>query len=133
MLKYIKKYIFALAEIYNILYISKQLILSINTYRRIMSSISFDEMINQEFSSFEILEMEIKGKLFTIINKKILQNNWSQKEAADILGVSQPRISNIKNLYHDKFSIEKLLKFADILGCNIKVNSNKSLNIVVSE
>ena len=98
-----------------------------------MTSISFDSLIEQTFSPFQILEVEIKGKLLTIINKKILSNNWNQKEAANVLGVSQPRISNIKNLHHDKFSIEVLLKFADKLGATVRVDSSKELCITITE
>lgn len=97
-----------------------------------MSSISFDTMIEEEFSSFEIIEMDIKGKLLVMINNLIKLNKWSQKETASFLSVSQPRVSNIKHLQHDKFSIEVLMMFADKLGCKISVSTTNSLNITVS-
>lgn len=98
-----------------------------------MTSISFDSMIEEEFSPFEILEMDIKGRLLTIINKKIMSNSWNQAEAAKALCVTQPRISNLKNLHHDKFSIEMLLRFIDLLGCEIKTDLSKGLTLIVTE
>ena len=98
-----------------------------------MTSISFDSMIEEAFSPFEILEMDIKGKLLTMINKKIISNKWSQSEAAEALCVSQPRISNLKNLHHDKFSFEVLLKLSDKLGCKIEANCSNGLNLSVTE
>lgn len=98
-----------------------------------MTSISFESMIEETFSPFEILEMDIKGKLLTIINKKLMSNEWTQSEAASFLCVSQPRISNIKNLHHDKFSIEVLLKFADKLGCKVEADCSNGLCLTVIE
>ncbi|MFQ2400418.1 helix-turn-helix domain-containing protein [Aeromonas dhakensis] len=98
-----------------------------------MNSISFDTMIAENFSPFEILEMDVKGKLFTIINSKIHQKGWSQKEAALALEATQPRISNLKNYHHDKFSIEALMKIADKLGCEITVNTDAGLTLSISE
>lgn len=98
-----------------------------------MTSISFDDFLNETYSPFELLELEIKGKLLTMINNKIKLNDWKQKQAAEALGVSQPRVSNIQNLQHAKFSIEALMKFADILGCDISVDTEKNLNISISE
>tara|TARA_R110001583_G_scaffold156907_1_gene308827 strand:- start:980 stop:1276 length:297 start_codon:yes stop_codon:yes gene_type:complete len=98
-----------------------------------MTSIAFDSLIEEEFSPFEILEMDIKGKLLTMINKKFIECDWGQAHSAQVLGVSQPRISNLKNLHHDKFSIEVLLKFADKLGCNVEVDCSNGLAILVKE
>lgn len=98
-----------------------------------MGSMSFDALLQETFSPFELLEMDVKGKLFTIINKKIKQNGWKQKQAALELGISQPRVSNIQNLQHDKFSIEALMKLADALGCKISVDTKKDLKIIISE
>lgn len=98
-----------------------------------MTSISFDTMIAENFSPFEIVEMDVKGKLFTIINSKIHQKGWSQKEAAVALEITQPRISNLKNLHHDKFSIEALMKLADKLGCEIEISTKSGLTIAIAE
>ncbi|WP_210443153.1 helix-turn-helix domain-containing protein [Vibrio crassostreae] len=98
-----------------------------------MTSISFDTMVAENFSPFEIIEMDIKGKLFTIINSKLNQKEWNQKEAALALDITQPRVSNLKNLHHDKFSIEALMKLADKLECEIEVGTESGLTISVSE
>jgi len=88
-------------------------------------------MNSENFTPFEIIEMDIKGKLFTIVNTKIKENGWDQIEAASQLDVTQPRISNIKNYHHDKFSIEALMKFADKLGCKVSADTNDGLTITI--
>lgn len=98
-----------------------------------MTSISLDTMLADNFSPFELVEITAKGKLFTIVNAKIDQKGWNQKEAAIELNVTQPRISNLKNYQHDKFSIEVLMKIADRLGCKIEVGTDNGLNISISE
>ena len=40
----------------------------------------------------------------------MIDNNWSQSEAAEKLGISQPRVSNMLNGKLDKFSIDTLLE-----------------------
>ena len=98
-----------------------------------MTSIPFDSMIAEHFSPFEIIEMDVKGRLFTIINTKISEKGWSQKQTAQELDISQPRVSNIRNYYHDKFSIEALMKLAAKLGCHITVDTNAGLTISISK
>ncbi|WP_394372863.1 XRE family transcriptional regulator, partial [Leclercia adecarboxylata] len=39
----------------------------------------------------------MKSKLIIIIRKLMIDNNWSQSEAAEKLGISQPRVSNMLN------------------------------------
>ncbi|EHY9871081.1 XRE family transcriptional regulator [Vibrio vulnificus] len=97
-----------------------------------MTSISFDSMIEEVFTPFEIVEIDIKSKLFTIINTKIHEKGWSQKEAALELEVTQPRISNIKNSHHDKFSIEALMKLADRLGCQVSADTSCENGLTIS-
>tara|TARA_R110002051_G_scaffold315595_1_gene394105 strand:- start:199 stop:498 length:300 start_codon:yes stop_codon:yes gene_type:complete len=98
-----------------------------------MTSISLDTMLADNFSPFELIEIKMKSKLFTIINSKINHKGWSQKDAALELEASQPRISNLKNYQHDKFSIEALMKFANKLDCKIEVCTDNGLNISISE
>ncbi|MGC9423945.1 helix-turn-helix domain-containing protein [Vibrio sp.] len=54
-----------------------------------------------------------KSKLMIIATKLIREKRWTQAEAAQKLGISQPRVSNLMNGQISKFSIDMLL---DILG-----------------
>ncbi len=46
----------------------------------------------------------------------IQENEWSQREAARILGVGQPRIAEIMSFNTKDFSVDMLLKYLSKLG-----------------
>ncbi len=55
-------------------------------------------------------------QLIKIIQAEISRRKWSQREAAKILGVAQPRIAEISAMATDKFSVEVLIKYVHRLG-----------------
>ncbi|WP_425604510.1 helix-turn-helix domain-containing protein [Stenotrophomonas sepilia] len=60
-----------------------------------------------------IVELNIdslKIRLSLILKKIIEDNMWTQTSAAENLGVTQPRISNLCNSRLEKFSVESLLE-----------------------
>lgn len=58
----------------------------------------------------------LKSKLITVVKMMIIDNGWSQAQAAKEIGVSQPRISNLMNGQMSKFSIDMLLEILGKLG-----------------
>ena len=50
------------------------------------------------------------------ILKRIEQKGWTQKEAAKIMGVTQPRISDLKRSKLDLFSMDSLIAMAGRAG-----------------
>jgi predicted XRE-type DNA-binding protein len=66
-------------------------------------------------------EMQAKAmlvsKLLSIIEKK----NWTQAEAAKILGITQPKISLLKRGQFSGFSMEKLIYFLNKLNQDVKI------------
>jgi predicted XRE-type DNA-binding protein len=58
----------------------------------------------------------LKADLTIMIRDIIEQQGWTQKEAAEILGVTQPRISDIINGKIDKFTLDVLFSLLDKLG-----------------
>ncbi|EGT0656872.1 XRE family transcriptional regulator [Proteus mirabilis] len=69
--------------------------------------------------SDEQLIREMKNQLLARITEKIKGKN--QKDISQILGVSQPRVSDLKNARLDKFSLSQLIVYLNKLGveCNI--------------
>ncbi|MGL9682281.1 MAG: helix-turn-helix domain-containing protein [Wolbachia sp.] len=65
--------------------------------------------------------VEIKKELLSIISKFIEKKGWTQAQAAEILGVDQPKISQIKNGKTDGFSLERLLGFLKKLDFEITI------------
>ncbi len=62
-----------------------------------------------------------KAKLAAIINKIIKQKKLTQKEAAKILGINQPKVSALKNGRLKGFSIERLFNFLEALDQHIEI------------
>lgn len=55
------------------------------------------------------------------INKRLLQNNITQTQAARILGVTQPRISDLVREHADKFSLDFLVNVSEAAGIKIEL------------
>lgn len=73
-----------------------------------------------------------KAKLMILITTLIRDEKWTQKNAADALGVSQPRISNIMNGQISKFSIDMLLEMIGKLDHRIDISFDRHLETPLS-
>ena len=58
----------------------------------------------------------LKADITIMIRDIIEQEGWTQKEAAEKLGVSQPRISDVVNGKIDKFTLDILFSMLEELG-----------------
>lgn len=80
-------------------------------------------------------EWATKAAIASKIYNMIEDNRWTQQQAANVLGIKQPDVSNLRNGHFNKFSVEKLLKFLTILGQDIdivirpKVNDIAKINV----
>jgi predicted XRE-type DNA-binding protein len=74
------------------------------------------------FSDSEADSLLIRGCLMIEIEKIIKANGWTQVQAAEILGVTQPRISEIMSDRVDLFAIDTLVKYLSTLGKQVSVN-----------
>lgn len=66
-------------------------------------------------------ELLIKSNLAMKISKIIEKRHLSQKEAAALLGVPQPKISMIQHGKLRGFSLEKLCHFLTLLGRDVDI------------
>jgi predicted XRE-type DNA-binding protein len=60
--------------------------------------------------------VSLKSKLIIILTELIREKGWSQRLAAEKLGVTQPRISNLMNGQISKFAIDMLLEMLCRIG-----------------
>jgi len=74
----------------------------------------------------ELSLITLKSKLITIVKMMIIDQKWTQAQAAQEIGVSQPRISNLMNGQISKFSIDMLLEMLGKLGYLMDVSFNPS-------
>lgn len=89
-----------------------------------MSNLGLAEAYSQVFEEMGFTgdsgaPLKIRTLLLLEIKKLIERKGWSQAEAADILKVKQPRVSEIMTLRIDKFSVELLIKYLDRLDKQI--------------
>ena len=79
----------------------------------------------------------VRATLTARISHIIIERKLSQKEAADILGIDQPKVSALKNGRYTGFSLERLFAFIMALGKDIdviikpKANLRKPANIAI--
>ncbi|MBA4079190.1 MAG: DNA-binding protein [Cyanobacteria bacterium PR.023] len=68
------------------------------------------------------LVLLLRVHLVRAIKEELTQRGWSQQQAAQVLGVKQPRISEIMQLRIDQFSVEKLSKLLYRLGKTVRLS-----------
>lgn len=67
-------------------------------------------------------KMAMKMDLSIMISGLIKEKGWTQKEAAERLGVNQSRISELKNAKIELFTIDSMLDMLDALGFKAKMS-----------
>lgn len=84
------------------------------------------EFYDSPFHAVEAPEEASKSVLkadLTIMLRDVIENqSWTQKEAAEHLGVSQPRVSDLCKGKIDKFTLDALFSMLDNLGFRAKFN-----------
>ena len=72
-------------------------------------------------SQQELLKARLTYEIYRIIEKRKL----TQKEAAQILGISQSYVSDLKRNRSGRFSVGKLLQFLNALDMDVEVKLKK--------
>ena len=73
------------------------------------------------FDSAEAAALERKSILYTKVVTMAHERGLTQKQLATLLGVSQPHVSQFLNGKISRFSVEKLIEFAEKLGAEVKI------------
>ena len=80
-------------------------------------SIKFYESPFHAIKEPEVASKSVLKADLTIMIRDIIENKgWTQKEAAERLAVTQPRVSDIVNGKIDKFTLDMLFSMLDKLG-----------------
>lgn len=64
----------------------------------------------------ELSLLILKSKLWSVVTAIITGQNWTQKQAAQKLGISQPRMSNLMKGQLDKFSLDFFIVSLTMIG-----------------
>jgi predicted XRE-type DNA-binding protein len=79
------------------------------------------------FEPEEAINLKIRADLMIDLRHFIQSQKWTQTEAAEFFGETQPRISNLMNGDIDRFSIDKLVQMLTRAGMQVQVSvSNRA-------
>lgn len=78
--------------------------------------------IDLGFSPDEAAVLKMRSDLMTDLRKYIKAKKLTQAKAAEILGVSQSRVSDLVRGKWEKFSLEMLITLATRAGMRVSVN-----------
>ena len=89
---------------------------------RIAKSVAGSGNVFADLGFANAYEMMAKSELVRHINKIIEQRGLTQVEAAELLGVNQPKVSALKRGRLTDFSIDRLMRFLVALGQEINIS-----------
>jgi predicted XRE-type DNA-binding protein len=65
--------------------------------------------------------LRIRSALMATLRELIRANGWTQTEASSLLGVTQPRVSDLVRGKIELFSIDSLVEMLAKAGCQVEV------------
>ncbi|MBI2911549.1 MAG: XRE family transcriptional regulator [Chloroflexi bacterium] len=66
-------------------------------------------------------ELDLKAELVYRISAILAERELTQAQAAEILGIGQPKVSTLLRGRLEGFSVERLLRFLTALGCDVEI------------
>lgn len=73
------------------------------------------------FDPEKAMNLKVRADLMLDLCTYIQKKGWTQKEAAEHLGETQPRISNLMNGDINRFSVDKLVNLLGKIGMDVKI------------
>lgn len=70
--------------------------------------------------------LKVKSELMIMVERFIKEKGITQKEAARLLGVSQPRISDLVRGKIDRFTIDMLINMLSRVGIMVDITVKKA-------
>ena len=90
--------------------------------------LSGDEDKSRSERSFESENMKLRMALVTALTEHITHAQLSQSQAAKVLGVSQPRISDLTRGKIELFGLDSLVNMAEMAGLSVEMQVFKRLH-----
>ncbi len=73
------------------------------------------------FDTAEAAALERKSVLYAKVVKMAHAHDLTQKKLASLLGITQPHVSQLLGGKISRFSVEKLIEFAERLGADVEI------------
>lgn len=70
---------------------------------------------------------EVKLVIMQAIKTLVTQNRLKQREIAKIFGTQQPRVSDLLKLKTERFTIDILLEYLNVLGYEMNIDFSENL------
>jgi predicted XRE-type DNA-binding protein len=80
-----------------------------------------DMSITLNFSAQDMASMKLRAELARKVIGRLRQRKLTQTQAAEILGVTQPRVSNLVRGRLGLFSLDALVDMADRMGLRTRM------------
>ena len=74
----------------------------------------------------EAENMKLRSSLMIALREHVKQTGMSQKQAAKVFGVTQPRISDLMRGHIDLFSIDSLVNMLTAAGLRVELRVGKA-------
>ena len=78
------------------------------------------------FDVEESANLRIRSDLMIQLGELIQKRGWTQAKAADVMGVTQPRISDLMRGKIDRFSIDTLIAMLGSAGVEVRLTTTES-------
>jgi len=80
-------------------------------------------------------DLQFRSDMLILLDQYFENKNWSQKEIAKALKISQPRVSELLNGKINLFSSDKLIGFLGMLDIRFRpyIDVHGNINVEVSE
>lgn len=76
---------------------------------------------------FKSANLVMRAEMMAVITDVIRENGWTQGQAAEILGVGQPRISDVFKGHVDRFSVDMLMVWLQKLGKDVSISIKENV------
>ena len=73
------------------------------------------------FEAEEAMNLKVRADLMLDLTRFIRERGWTQEQAAEYFGETQPRISNLMNGEISRFSVDKLINLLARAGMEVRV------------
>ena len=77
------------------------------------------------FPKDEAVNIIARLQLMAQIEDFIKERGWTQQQAAQVLGITQSRVSELMTSHSEKFTVDKLMSLLDRLGQQVVVMVKK--------
>jgi predicted XRE-type DNA-binding protein len=71
----------------------------------------------------DAMMMNVRSTLMDFLQKEIRERKWTQRRAAEEIGISQPRVSQLMGNHINRFSSDSLIRLLGRLGVDITVSA----------